>query len=109
MGEKCAVGPAHDCLGAERVEELKRALDTYREQSSETHKEIFARLNKLERENAVMDERYNTILEKLDRLTEKVDALEAKPAKRWDGVVEKIILTAMGALVLFMLAKMGLA
>lgn len=32
-------------------------------------------------------------------LSGKVDAIEQKPAKRWDGLVEKVIYGAVGALV----------
>ena len=37
-----------------------------------------------------------------------VKALMAKPAKRWDTVVEKALLAVVGALVAFALARFGL-
>ena len=37
-----------------------------------------------------------------------VKNLTSKPAKRWESVVEKIILTVVGAVVIFILAKFGL-
>lgn len=42
------------------------------------------------------------------KLDQKVETLEKKPAKRWEGVVEKIILTIVGALVGYLLVKVGL-
>ncbi len=86
-----------------------KSLEAHKEQSAETHREIFHRLNEVERGAAVMDERYKTILDKLDALTVKVDALEAKPAKRWEQVVEKLLLTAIGAVVLYLLARIGIS
>ena len=35
----------------------------------------------------------------LSNLSGKVDTIEQKPAKRWDGLVEKVIYGAVGALV----------
>lgn len=32
-----------------------------------------------------------------------------KPAKRWDSIIDKVLLTVIGAIVLYMLAKLGLA
>ena len=41
-------------------------------------------------------------------LGNKVDALERKPAKRWDAVVEKIVLAVAAAMVSFWLARLGM-
>ena len=41
------------------------------------------------------------------RLDSKVEAIEQKPAKRWDGIVEKIILTTVGIIVGAIFAKFG--
>lgn len=46
--------------------------------------------------------------EKVSKIDKKVDALEAVPAKRWNLVVEKIILTVLAAVVGYVLAKGGL-
>ena len=37
-----------------------------------------------------------------------VKTLTDKPAKRWDGLIEKIIFTVVAAIVGFLLAKLGL-
>lgn len=42
------------------------------------------------------------------KLDQKVETLEKKPAKRWESVVEKIILTIVGAIVGYLLVKVGL-
>lgn len=51
----------------------------------------------------------------LDELNERgknnqarLDALEAKPGKRWDGIVEKSIWAVAAAVIAFLLAKIGL-
>ena len=50
-------------------------------------------------------ERIETNVQKLD---EKVEVLEHKPAKRWESIVEKAILTLVGAVVGAILMKLGL-
>ena len=42
------------------------------------------------------------------KLDQKVETLEKKPEKRWESVVEKIILTIVGAIVGYLLVKVGL-
>lgn len=42
------------------------------------------------------------------RLEGKVDVLESKPAKRWDGIVDKIIWAVVGAVIVFLLGRVGL-
>lgn len=42
------------------------------------------------------------------RLESKVDVLERKPAKRWEGLVDKLIWGVAGAVLAFLLAKIGI-
>ena len=44
----------------------------------------------------------------MGRLETKVDVLEGKPAKRWEGLVDKAIWGVAGAVLAFLLAKIGL-
>ena len=48
------------------------------------------------------------IEQSVEKLDEKVEVLEQKPAKRWESVVEKVILTVVGAVIGYMLVKVGL-
>lgn len=43
------------------------------------------------------------------RLEGKVDVLESKPGKRWDGLVDKLIWGVAGAVLAFLLAKIGVS
>lgn len=98
-----------------QLDKLEREVQQFREQNSETHKEIFKRLNELERTNAVQDERYRATMDKLDEISEKQDSLgeklgviEAKPAKRWDKLVETVLVAAVTAVVAYLLGRGGL-
>lgn len=77
------------------------------------------RLNRLEENTAVLNRlatavevmatKQDTMGESVERLETKVDTLESKPGKRWDGLVDKLILTVAAALVGFLLAQLGVA
>lgn len=53
----------------------------------------------LVQENKHQTEAIKEIKQDVANLDDKVDAIEQKPAKRWDGMVEKVIYGLVGALV----------
>ncbi len=108
MPEKCTEA----CPDLTRLEQQLKDLQ---KQNGADHKEIRDRLTILEKEEAVQAVQYRTILDKLDGLTQKHDclnakqeALEAKPGKRWESVVEKAIWAVAAAVIAFLLARIGL-
>ena len=56
----------------------------------------------------VMAEKQNHVADTVDRLDDKVTALETKPAKHWETLVETIILSLAAAILGFAMAHMGL-
>ena len=74
------------------------------------------RIKKLENEHevlhdmakslAVMAEKQSTMGESVDRLERKVDTLEAKPGKRGDSLVDKLLFTVAGAFLAWVAAGM---
>ena len=100
MPEKCT----EPCADLARLEQQVKDLQ---KQNGDDHKEMRERLTQLEKEDVQLVQ-YKTILDKLDGLTEKVEALEAKPGKRWDGIVEKAIWAVVAAVIAFLLARFGL-
>lgn len=119
---KCILNPAVDCLGLIRAEELAKDIQhteqdliDLREHNEKNHKEYFDRLALLEAHNKVQDAHYEHIIEKLtninDQLTglcTRITAIEAKPGKRWEGIVEQLIGIVVATVVGFMLAKFGM-
>lgn len=108
MPDKCA----EPCADLTRLEQQVKDLQ---KQNGEDHKEMRDRLGKVELTNAIQNERYDAILEKLDALTQKHDnlnakleALEAKPGKRWESIVEKAIWAVCAAVIAFLLGRVGL-
>lgn len=92
----------NDCPLTSRVEALEEA----NRQHSVTHREIFDRLRAQETLAAVQENKLDTILHKLDALTEKVEAMEAKPAKRWDSLVGCVISAIAGAFLVWLASGM---
>lgn len=41
------------------------------------------------------------------RIDNKVEELAGKPGKRWESIVDKVLLTIVGAILLFIMAKLG--
>lgn len=94
----------NNCPLEPRVEALERA----NEQHSETHRELFQRMNKVERDNAVSAAQYKTITDTLVEIKATVDALAAKSGKRWESLVEKALWAVVAAVIAFMLGRVGL-
>ena len=65
-------------------------------------------LHQLATSVAVMAEKLTTMNTNLDVLSHKVDELEDKPAKRWDGLVDKIIAVVAGAVIGSLVTQYGL-
>lgn len=63
-------------------------------------------LNRLATAVEVMATKQDTMGESVERLEGKVDSLETKPAKRWDGLVDKILLVLAGAFVAWIASGM---
>ena len=76
------------------------------------------RLDDMEKRQDNLDDLVSTVKVLADRearmeddvgeIKNDVKELKAKPGKRWDGLVDKIILTIAAAVIGFILAKLGL-
>ena len=97
-----------NCPVAGRVDALEKEFDRYRSNSTDTHRQIFDRIGALEQSGATLRTKLDGIDAKLDELTITVKTLADKPGKRWDGLVDKLIWAVAGAVVAFLLAKIGL-
>lgn len=56
---------------------------------------------------AVMAEQMKTMNTSVNALTNKVGELEGKPGKRWESIVEKVLLVVIGAIAAYALTKIG--
>lgn len=76
MEEKCILDPTKDCLGLIKARELEHDLEDLRKRNDSSHKEYYDRLAVLERQNAVQNEQYRNIMEKLVSVTENLVELK---------------------------------
>ncbi len=65
-------------------------------------------INRLATSMEIMATKQEQVATTVENLDHKVTALEEKPAKRWDSLVDKLIWAVAGAVVAFILTKIGL-
>lgn len=106
--DRCVLDPRQECRGLQKADMLEKQMDEYRLRARETHKEIFARLNELEQTDSARNQQYKVIMEKLDKLISWQEEQAEKPGRRWETVVETMILLAVTAVVAFVLGRIGL-
>ena len=107
-------------------------VDKCRLESEKRWSDVNMKIQKLQDEVKVMDARLNkqaamvadiqqlstsvsilannmkSMLEEQQKQGNRIHTLEQKPAKRWDAVVDKIIMVVVGALAAALLIKLGL-
>jgi predicted nucleic acid-binding Zn-ribbon protein len=98
--------------GTMDLEHEKRLTETEQRTKSNTK-----RLDKVEKWQADFGDLISTVKVLADRearvekdvgeIKEAVQEIKEKPSKRWDGLVEKIIFTVVGAVVAYVLVKIG--
>lgn len=92
----------------EAVKSCKRRLDAVEKQQDAIH-ELAASIKVMASEQKHQTEAINQVRKDVTRLDGKVDALEMKPGKRWEAIVDKLIWAVAGAVVAYLLANIGIA
>ena len=119
MEEKCILDPKRDCIGLAEAVLLKKRIEDLEEgqlKSSKFREDFY----KWQTEQIVFqtqtNQQFKTIDEKSDIANEKIDKIIAwqesqqlKPAKRWESIVDKMLMMAVGAIVAFVLSQIGLS
>lgn len=91
-----------------RLESMIDEFNTFRQNSSLTHKELHEKLNALYTNFASISTKLEHIEEILTKMQKQVEDVRYKPAKRWDDLIGNVIWCIVGAVLLAMLAKVGL-
>ena len=101
-----------------RLEHEIAEIKAHQAASDEQHKTIFRRLDKQDEmiesvqklassvERLTLKQESTQI--KVDSLCEDMDEIKAKPGKRWEEIVRNAICTVVGALVMYVLTRLGL-
>lgn len=95
------------------LEHERRLTEVEERSKSNSHRldkleESTEAINRLATSMEVMAERQEQVVETVGKLDSKVTALEEKPAKKWDSLVDKIVWAIAAALIGFVLAQVGL-
>ena len=95
------------------MEHERRLTEVEERAKSNTH-----RIDKVEKQQGefvelvssvkVLAEREQNVENDVKEIKNDVKTLTSKPGKRWDGLVDKIIVTAAAAIIGFLFAKLGL-
>lgn len=91
-------------MADEDVEFRLKALEEDSRRNQQTHKEFFARFEKMSTEYTRIDAQYANILTTLAKLETAIEEMKAKPGRRWEGIVDKALWAVAGALVAWVLA-----
>ena len=67
-----------------------------------------AEIGELVTSMATMAQKQETMERDVGEIKVKIDVLAAKPGKRWDAIVDKILLGIVAALVAYALAQLGI-
>lgn len=86
---------------AEQLKHVNERLD-HQDKVLDTLNELALSVRDLTHAQAATNER-------VDNLCEDMDEIKAKPAKRWNSIVSKAIDVVVGALLMYLLVKLGLA
>lgn len=113
MPDNCDTCQMEDRIKALEIasEKNREEIERNRERASETHKEFFDRLRLLEKDGAVRDQQYKTILDKLDtmnaaisKVTSSVSDIQAEPGKDWKDFKGKASWAVAGAIIAAVMA-----
>lgn len=119
MEEKCILDSKRDCIGLAEAVLLRKRIEDLEEgqlKSSKFREDFY----KWQTEQIVFqtqtNQQFKTIDEKSDITNEKIDKIIAwqesqqmKPAKRWESIVDKIVMLAVGAIFALITTQLGLS
>lgn len=105
MEERCV---ERNCNIAARVNTLEEQFKLFQERKNTDHHEIFSRLGELEQLAAVQEERDKTINDKLDKLIDWQEQQQGKPGRLQERLPEGALLAVVGGFVGYLLALAGI-
>lgn len=95
------------------LEHERRLTAVEQRSKSNTHRiekleETTEAINKLATTMEVMVSKQEQVAETVEKLDGKVSAIEAKPVKRVDGLIDKIVWAVCAAVIAYVLSQIGL-
>ena len=109
--EKCILDPQRDCIGSAKALLLEKRiedLEAWRDDSKQFHASFYDWQRTQIAREARLDEQLNNMEKNIEKLVSKQEEQAAKPGKRWDSIVDKIIWAVLAAVITYLLARIGL-
>ena len=107
MSDKCMVDPGRECQNSTRLALLEKRvgdLETGQNREESFRKDYYEEREARIARDTALDSKIDAISTKLDTVVEYQETQQAKPAKRWENLVDIVV----GAVVGFLLAQIGL-
>lgn len=108
MAQQCLDCPDRPCYGLEKARELEERINNDTKKNTETHREIYERVRKLEIDQTETKVQYAHIMETLGSIKADLADLRSKPGRRWESIVAAALSALVGGVVAFLLLKLGL-
>ena len=111
MTEKCVNDPGRECLGLAEAALLRKRiedLEQWQKDSKKFHNDFYDWQREQIAREARLDEKLGSMEASLSKLVSWQESEREKPGKKWDAVTDKILMLIIGAVVAFLLAKLGL-
>lgn len=119
---QCIRDPDSECLGLaqakiieHKIEQIVERMEKDYVENRESHKEFYRRLEFEEKAQAVTQNQLAQILSDTSEIksslasqNKEINSIQKKPAKRWESVVEKVIMLIIGAVFALLSTKIGL-
>lgn len=104
--------PTHSCVQQNALDQVLQRLDQI-DREIEREQDFRQTYYRERQERVVFETQIKDTLggvnEKLDKLLSWQDSQVAKPGKRWDSIVDKILMLLITALMAMILARVGLS
>lgn len=108
MDERCGLKDNGGCSKLNRLEQRVEFLEEGQKREADFRKAFYADKEARIERDAHLDEKISGMDEKLDKLVNWQENQQAKPARRWDGLIDKAIWAVVAAVIAFLLARVGL-
>lgn len=109
--EKCVIRPDQPCIGSAKTALLEKRiedLEKWKTDSKKFHETFYDWQREQIARDARLDEKLGAMETNLSKLVTWKEEEKAKPAKRWDGLIDKALWAVCAAVIAYLLARVGL-
>lgn len=111
MNEKCILDPQCECLGLAEAAILEKRiedLEKWRAKSDKFHNDFYDWQRGQIALQAKLEEQLKTMNNNINKMITWQESQQEKPIKRWDSIIDKIIMLFVGGIFAYILTRLGL-